>query len=272
MPSVTLSSGQLVSYLIEGKRDAPCLVFLHALFMDASMWEKQTKMLSSQYLCVSVNLRGHGDTPATEEFTPTDLVNDVFSLLDTLNIHRALIIGVSQGGWLGIEAALTHPDRVSGVVVIAASIRSQSKESRDALVQLRDVWVANGIDAIMTPFVHIAFGDDFKDEKEIKRWRDAADKRGKETYKLAFESAMSRQDLDVSSLKCPTLVIHAKQDRSFPFAEAEYTASAIPKEALSGLVLVEGGAHVLPVTHPELIEEPLKTFVNSVHEVVGASA
>lgn len=134
----------------------------------------------------------------------------------------------------------------------------------------------------MGPFVSIAFGDGFTDPVQIKRWRDAADKRGDETrvgsiwrargrlgfntesdlsppasprfaqQVLAFNSAMSRNPLDskLSNFTHPSLVLHGAADRSFPSEEADY-AKQVLGDAVKSFKVVEDGAHVLPVTHPE---------------------
>ncbi|KAI9006888.1 Alpha/Beta hydrolase protein [Hyaloraphidium curvatum] len=266
---VTLPSHHTLSYSVSGPSgpEVPTVVFLHALFMDKTMWEHQIASLDSTFRCISIDLRGFGDTPAAGPFTTADVVEDVVGLLDHLGIRSPVtIVGVSQGGWLAVEAAAKHEDRVRAIVVMSSSTRKQSPESLEALKGLRKTWAEEGFDTILPAFIFIAFGDGdkFTDQKEIKRWRDAAVKRGAESYNLAFDSAMGRSDLEeqLANLSKPTLILHGDLDRSFPVNEAYHTLDKINKDALKGFFVIKHGAHVLPVTNPEAVTPLLASFLH----------
>lgn len=69
---------------------------------------------------IGLDLANHGQSPRVSAagMTYTDLANDVLSLLDTLDIPTACLIGHSVGGKVSMECALTNPHRVSELIVV----------------------------------------------------------------------------------------------------------------------------------------------------------
>src|SRR5438093_5166431 len=97
----------------------PPIILIHGLLMDRTMFDPQVEALRERYRLITPDLRGHGESEhRAEEYTQWDLMEDHIALLDELGIDRAVWGGVSQGGFQSLRAALRHPDRVSGLVLI----------------------------------------------------------------------------------------------------------------------------------------------------------
>ncbi|HHC07507.1 MAG TPA: alpha/beta hydrolase, partial [Actinobacteria bacterium] len=105
-------NGQRIAYDDTGG-DGPALLFSHGFLMDRTMFDHQVAALSDRYRCITWDERGFGETPAEEPFTYWDSADDAVALLDHLGVDRAAFIGMSQGGYLSLRAALAHPDRVA---------------------------------------------------------------------------------------------------------------------------------------------------------------
>ena len=83
------------------------------------MFDPQVEALADRWRCVTPDLRGHGESEHRRAgYTQWDLMEDHVALLDHLGIDRAVWGGVSQGGFQSLRAALRHPDRVAGLVLI----------------------------------------------------------------------------------------------------------------------------------------------------------
>lgn len=102
----------------QGAGDA--LVFLHAGVCDHRMWQGQLHALSDRWRTVAYDRRGFGATRCEAE--PFAQVADLVAVLDGLRIERAVLVGCSQGGRIAIDATLAHPQRVRGLVLVAAAI------------------------------------------------------------------------------------------------------------------------------------------------------
>ena len=94
------------------------MVFSHGYLMDHAMFDRQVAALAPQYRVITWDERGHGGTRAAGSFTYWDSAADVLALLDHLSVERAVLAGMSQGGFLSLRAALTAPDRVRALVLI----------------------------------------------------------------------------------------------------------------------------------------------------------
>ena len=104
-----------------GPRDAPGLVFIHGTRLTRAQWLPQLRLLSDRYRCVAIDLPGHGEL-ADEPFTIEGAVEAVRAAIEAeIPAGRAIVVGLSLGGYVAIDAAEAHPDRVDGLVLAGCS-------------------------------------------------------------------------------------------------------------------------------------------------------
>src|SRR4051794_16954536 len=106
----------------DGSADAPVLVLGPSLGTDLGMFDAQVPELARTHRVIRYDLRGHGGSeivpgPATVD----DLARDVLSLLDERGVDRFSYAGVSLGGAIGLQMALTVPDRLDRLGVPASA-------------------------------------------------------------------------------------------------------------------------------------------------------
>jgi pimeloyl-ACP methyl ester carboxylesterase len=111
-----------------GSEDAPPIVFVHGAMMGRSVWRPQIDALAGRYRCISVDLPGHG-TLKGRSFTLDDAVAGVIRAIDEAAAGRAVLVGLSLGGYVSMTVAGRHPERVRGLV-IAGSTREPVGLSR----------------------------------------------------------------------------------------------------------------------------------------------
>jgi pimeloyl-ACP methyl ester carboxylesterase len=117
------------------RHQAPTMVFLHGLTDSGEGWPEAAKHWQDQYAILSVDQRGHGDSPRfTEEQLdahPGDvMVEDLVSILEQLR-SSPVIIGHSLGGAVALTAAVRRPDLVRGVVLEDPAPRRPDEPERD---------------------------------------------------------------------------------------------------------------------------------------------
>ncbi len=96
---------------------------LHGHPGSAACMSVFTQHLSSRFQTLAPDLRGYGNSPASEDFTMVEHLHDLEMLLERYEIDRCLIVGWSLGGILAMELALKFPERVQGLVLIATAAR-----------------------------------------------------------------------------------------------------------------------------------------------------
>jgi len=114
-------SGALrIAYELRGAvhRRRPWLVLIQGMGLDRLGWEPVLRKLQRRFRLVLVDNRGvgHSDRPAGS-FTVADMTGDIVAVLDAAGIRRAHVMGASLGGMVAQELAITHPERVDGLVL-----------------------------------------------------------------------------------------------------------------------------------------------------------
>lgn len=155
-----LERGRDRIYFEDTGRGAP-VVLIHGFSVDLRMWEPQAEALSDSYRVVRYDVRGFGRSVPVVA-THAVAAEDLLALLDSLEIPRAHLVGMSMGGSIAIDFALTHADRVARVVTIGSDLSGfrHSDEwnakwpplfeaaQRGDLATTRRLWLA---DRLLTP-------------------------------------------------------------------------------------------------------------------------
>src|SRR5438552_1606822 len=145
MPTAQVN-GQSIYYEDSGGK-GPAVIFSHGLFMDHEMFAPQVRALRGRYRCITWDERGHGAT-AGETLAPFsyyDSANDVAGLLKHLGIGKAVLAGMSQGGFLSLRCALTHPEVVRALILIDTQAGLEDRERLEGYLMLTDEWAEKGL-------------------------------------------------------------------------------------------------------------------------------
>jgi pimeloyl-ACP methyl ester carboxylesterase len=112
--------GARVFYRHDGKENAKTIVMIHAGICDSRMWQAQLEHFAKKYRVVALDLRGFGQSKLEKgEFAHYE---DVLALMDALGIESAWLMGCSQGGKVALNVALSRPERVKGLLLVAPAI------------------------------------------------------------------------------------------------------------------------------------------------------
>jgi 3-oxoadipate enol-lactonase len=256
MPTAAIN-GTEISYSDTGGA-GPAVVLSHGFLMDQSMFGPQVQALAPDFRVITWDQRGHAQTTAPGPFSYWDSAKDALALLDHLGIDRAVLGGMSQGGFLSLRAALSAPDRVRGLILIDTQAGVEDPDTARGYEQLHDAWRAQGPGPVQGIVSAIILGPGEWDDWYAK-WA-AADI---EQFTLAFRCLMDREDITgrLGEISCPALIVHGTADAAIPVAKAE-----VMRAGLAGhteLALIDEGTHASNVSHPEQVNEAIATFLAS---------
>ena len=96
------------------------VVMIHGGFLNKEMWDGLFQELAADYRVIRYDARNHGRS-RTEKGTFTHY-EDLKLLMDKLRVDKAVIMGLSMGGYIATELALKHPERVSGLILVAPGL------------------------------------------------------------------------------------------------------------------------------------------------------
>ncbi|HYA50149.1 MAG TPA: alpha/beta fold hydrolase [Streptosporangiaceae bacterium] len=141
-----LPGGRLV-YEVTG--DGPAVVLVHGFGLDMRMWDPQAEHLAARFRVVRYDCRGFGASGPFDPAVPYTHAGDLVALLDHLAIDRAVLAGLSFGGRVVLQTALTAPARVAGLVLLDAVLDGVPWDppSADALDELARQVQTGGVPA-----------------------------------------------------------------------------------------------------------------------------
>jgi pimeloyl-ACP methyl ester carboxylesterase len=251
-------NGQRLYYEDTGG-NGQAIIFSHGILLDGTMFAPQVAALRDKYRCIVWDERGHGKTAGKtlQPFSYYDSANDLAALLSFLGVSSAILVGVSQGAFLGMRCALIHPERVRAMVLIATQTGTDEPTTLQGYNDILDAWTTNKLpNEIAGALEHILFGPGWPGAVVWKaKWRSMT----APNITGAFDALVHRDDIGdrVRAIRVPTLIIHGDADAAIPLAKARATQASITS---AELVVVEGG-HSINMTNPLPVNAAIEAFL-----------
>jgi pimeloyl-ACP methyl ester carboxylesterase len=234
----------------------PAVVFSHGLLMDHEMFAPQMEALSPDFRCIAWDARGHGATTTEGSWSYWDSAEDLLALLDHLDVGTALLVGMSQGGFVSLRAALRGPEHVAGLFLVDSQAGTEPEPVVLMYEAIVDEWVANG------PDEHILAAVDttILGPAESERWRQKWKAWPRDAVKRSFQTLLGREDLSdrLGEITAPALVVHGEVDAAIPTEWAEALCAGLPN--CEGFVVVPEAGHAANLSHPDEVNRLLLDF------------
>jgi pimeloyl-ACP methyl ester carboxylesterase len=258
MPLAQINQQQLF-YQDTGGSGMP-LILSHGFLMDHEMFTPQVEALSPEFRVITWDERGFGRTLSDgKPFTYWDSARDCLALLDHLGIDKAVLGGMSQGGFLSLRAALLAPQRVLGLVLLNTQAGPENPEHVDVYRQMMQDWITRGLShEVAQTIAAIILADPKENARWIAKWKAMADPA---QLAEATECLLGREDLTLRlpEIGVPALVVHGSADTAIALDRAQRLCDGLP--GCRPLVVVDGAAHAANLTHPAMVNPALLAFM-----------
>lgn len=261
MPQVD-TNGIKIEYRFDGREGAPYITFVTGIANDHTLWDGQVMALGRDYRSLRYDLRGHGDTQATEgDYTLELLVRDLTGLLNELNIQKTHLVGLGLGGCIVQAFAIEHSHRVNALVPCCCRAK-MVPEFAAMWHKLREIVARDGVEAIVEPTAQRWFSDEFKaaNPQVLQSVRNMI--RGTTTFGyLGVTAAFLGLDLEakLGQIKAPTLYLSGAEDRiGGPPALMAELAKKVPGAQHRS---VPKAAHIANIQNPAAFNKELGDFV-----------
>lgn len=259
---IEVAEGRTLAWDEAGSTESGHTVLLiHGYPLDRKLWSAQLEGVSGHRL-LAPDLRGtggSGDAPAPESLA--EHADDMIALLDALKVDRAVVVGLSMGGYVALDMAARHRDRLAGLVLIdsrAAADTAEGRAARDSAIATVE---AEGVVPVVRAMAMKLFGSAVPEgvrESILARMRETTPATMIATLR-AMRDRPDRTELLSTLVGLPTLVIVGAEDQITPPAVSRSMVEAIPS---AELVEVEGAGHLPPVESPGTVNEALQTFLD----------
>jgi 3-oxoadipate enol-lactonase len=244
----------------DGPDDGPVLVLGPSLGTDTGLFDPQVAGLADRFRLIRYDLRGHGGSPVVPgPCTVADLAADVLHTLDELGIDRFSYAGVSLGGAIGQQLAVTVPDRVERLVVMATAARfpdppSWQERADRVRAEGTGFLVASRIGAWVTP--GFAQAHPAETERLLQMLRGTP----REGYATACETLSAFDVVDrLPGVTAPTLAIAGAEDPATPPEVVEVIAQGIPG---ARFVVVLSASHLVSAEQPDAVTAEIRAFLS----------
>ncbi len=243
----------------------PC-VLLHPFPFHRRYFAGLTPRLTRARTIVP-DLRGFGDSELGGPFSIADLADDVAALLDHLKIDRAVVGGVSMGGYVALAFAARHPRRLAGLVLADTRAGADGEAARANRQADLDLVSSEGGAALIAKQLPKLLSPSASDAQR-EEVRALAETRS-ETLTAAIAALRDRPDRqrELPAITCPALVIVGTEDVITPPAEAAAIATAVPRAVL---VELPGVGHLANLEAPQPFAQAINGFVARAHAEISA--
>jgi 3-oxoadipate enol-lactonase len=245
-----------LSAVVDGPDDAPVLVLGPSLGTDTGLFDAQAAEFARDFRVVRYDLRGHGGSEVVPgPCTMADLAGDVVALLDRLGIDRFSYAGVSIGGAIGQQLALTVPERLEKLAIIASAAQFADPPSWGVRAkQVREHGTETLVGSRTGTWFTAAWAEKNPDDalRLLQMLRDTPD----EGYAACCEAIGAFDVRDrLGEITAPTLVVAGEEDPATPPDMVRLIADGI---AGSQFLVVTGAGHLPNATDPETVNAALR--------------
>jgi pimeloyl-ACP methyl ester carboxylesterase len=241
------------------------VLFLHAFPLGMKMWDAQARALEGTHQVVRFDARGFGGTPPGDGLlTMERIADDAVALLDHLGLSKAIVCGLSMGGYAAFALMRRHPERVNGLVLADTRTAPDSPEAKRSRSAQADTVRREGPSGIADGFLQKALGDTTRTERpeveaRVREMILAASARGV-VDALAGLAARADSGPTLREIHVPTLVMCGAEDALTPVADSEAIQRGVPG---SRLEIIPKAGHLSALEDPAAFNAALARFLEA---------
>lgn len=248
-----------------GVATEPTIVLLHSLLCDGGMWRGQVGPLRALGRVVVIDGPGHGKSDVPPPFNLDDHARALLDAFEELHIRKAILVGLSWGGMLGMRLALTHPDRLQAMVLLDTSadgtllrerIEYRSLSLLARKLGLPERLVRNKIVPLMFAPRTLTRAPALVDEFVRSLGGYPRDGLSRAVKAVSIERPSILEKLP--DIKVPTLVGYGEEDVATPPEHSRRIAARI---AGARLVPFPGAGHLSALEAPDVVNAAIVPFV-----------
>jgi pimeloyl-ACP methyl ester carboxylesterase len=227
-------------YAVYGRGEP--LIMLHGGLGHSDVWGNQIPVFAQHFKVITADSRGHGrSTRSSQPYSYGLMATDVLALMDDLKIDKASIVGWSDGGIIGIDIAINHPERLNrlfafGANTNAAGLRPDIDKS-----------------AVFTKYIAVA-GEDYK---RLSKTPDQYDVFVKQISEM-WATQPNYKPEQLVKILVPVAIADGEHDEAIRQEHNVETAKAIPT---AKLVILPGVSHFAFVQKPASFNQAVLDFL-----------
>lgn len=254
-----------IFYIDQGTNNSLPIIFIHGFPFSHEMWKDQIQLTGKDYRAIAYDVRGHGKTDSGDgQYSIDSHVDDLLGLMQHLKIERAVVAGLSMGGYIALRAIELDPDKFIGLVLCDTKSEADNNEAKTKRFQTIKEIKTNGTDVFAHAYVKNVFTNATLQNKP--QVVDMIRRTIKSTRTIDicanFLALAARTDTteSLSKIKIPTLILVGEKDAVTTPANAKSMQEKIKG---SKLTVIPDAAHMSNLENPPVFNEELLQFLST---------
>ena len=239
------------------------IIFLHGFPFDKSMWAGQLDFLRSGYRVIACDIRGFGKSHITHRLDELEAIaDDVVVFMSKLNIYKAIICGLSMGGFIALNAQKRFHDRFEALILCDTQCIADTPEVNAKRYKTIDEINTNGVTGFNEGFIKSVFHkDSLTGKKEIvEKVRGVVFSNSQQIITMGLKALAERAETcsTLDEIDIPTLIVCGREDVVTPLAQSESMHKAIEGSILQ---VIDDAGHVSNLEQPFEFNKHLYDFL-----------
>jgi 3-oxoadipate enol-lactonase len=250
-------------YAPVGPADDPPVLLLHGLLTSGQAWKSVIASLPSSRRVIVPDLRGHGrSAAASNDVCLDELTDDLFGVLDALDVSRATLVGLSLGGLVCLRAAVRHPQRVTALALVATPASPETVESGARRLATLEAMDRLGKRGVLRGMASWLFGGTTRrhSPEVVEAWLESLESVDPIAIRRTAQAALRRSDARpwLGRVHVPALVVAGAQDAVVSADDVAALAGGLP---LGQLCELPDAGHLVPLERPETLGRALEGWM-----------
>lgn len=247
------------------------LVLLHGFPLSSAMWLEQREGLAGRFRVITPDLRGFGGSPLGDHEPDVDVMaDDVAALLDAKGIERAVVGGLSMGGYVTLALCRRHPERLLGVILADTKATADPEPAREARLRTAERIEAEGsVAVLLDELLPRLVGPTTMTRRALVygRVRGLVQSAPAGAAAWAQRAMAARPDSlgALADLRVPALIVQGEEDTITTGDDARAMAEMLPS---AEVVTIPGAGHLTAVEQPGPFNEAVAEFTAALARTV----
>ena len=257
----TVINGLKLGY--EDFGSGPAVVLIHGFPLGRQMWRPQVEpLVDAGYRVILPDLRGFGTSEAGSGASMSDYADDLIALLDFIGVDKAVIGGMSKGGYVLFNMLERYPERFHAALFIVTRAAADDAAGRIKRDEMIAAVVSGDADLVPDSFAGVLFAPRTIQERpqliaEVHSWMQATSPDG---LIAALAAMRDRKDYlnQLDRFTLPALVIGGREDLAIPTEHFDALVSGLPNATPA---LLDNGGHLVNLESPAAFNAALIAFL-----------
>lgn len=252
-----------VCYDDHGEGKLP-LIFIHGFPFDKSSWQPQMEFLRDRHRVIAYDIRGFGHSmPGDEKFSIVLFADDLIAFMDALEIPKAIVCGLSMGGYILLNAVHRYPERFSALILSDTQCIADTPEAKEKRFKGIKQIEEGGLNEYAASSVKALFSEHSQNTKKeaVEKIRKIILATPPDTITRTLHALAERNETcDIlGGITIPTLILCGREDKVTPPPQAEYLHAHIKNSVFH---IIDKAGHLSNLENEEEFNKYLQQFIS----------